>query len=143
MLKLVCLVGLVACVSAQLFGHHETHEQSTFMFHYDPISHYMVGRTHSNCYFMSLGDDDKSRVHTPLGLEAVEMKMIKLIDGGEDSLSPEDMLKHSILIDIMCRHHNLFNVDNPAQQTTVTYPHGRTTTPKPFMVPTTTTPFEE
>ncbi|XP_021374614.1 uncharacterized protein LOC110463970 [Mizuhopecten yessoensis] len=138
MLKHACLLAFVACVSAQIFGHHDRPEHSSVMFYYDPTSHYLVGRTHSSCYFMSLGDDNLQTIHTPVGLEAAEMRMITMISGIEDTLNSADMVKHGHLIDIVCRHHSLYKVGNVVAPTVFTYPMGRTTTPAPKVVPTTT-----
>ncbi|OWF40303.1 hypothetical protein KP79_PYT21657 [Mizuhopecten yessoensis] len=76
MLRLLCVLALTTCATAQFFSHlgdHEHSELGSFSFFYDPKSHYIVGRTTHNCYFMSLGANEQHDVHTNTGLETSEL----------------------------------------------------------------------
>ncbi|XP_060072136.1 uncharacterized protein LOC132552008 [Ylistrum balloti] len=114
MLGKICIVALVACATAQIFhlggNHHDHAELGSFSFFYDPKSHYLIGRTSHNCYFMSLGPTEQHDIHTNTGLETSELKMITMIGGGEDELTSDQMLQHSRIIDLMCNHHTLYMV---------------------------------
>ncbi|OWF40302.1 uncharacterized protein LOC110463992 [Mizuhopecten yessoensis] len=113
MLRLICVLALATCATAQifnLFGNHEHSELGSFRFFYDPTSHYIIGRTMHNCYFMSLGANEQHDVHTNTGLEASELKMIQMIGGGETEMTSDQILHHAHVVDYMCRNHKLYMV---------------------------------
>ncbi|XP_069113014.1 uncharacterized protein [Argopecten irradians] len=126
MLRLVCVVALATCVAAQIFNlhgnHHEHGELGSFSFYYDAQSHYLIGRTHHNCYFMSLSPTEQHDVHTNSGLESSELKMIQMISGGEDELTSDQLVQHSRVIEYMCRSHTLYMVGEVSTRPPTTVP---------------------
>ncbi|XP_021374617.1 uncharacterized protein LOC110463972 [Mizuhopecten yessoensis] len=122
MLRLLCVLALTTCATAQFFSHlgdHEHSELGSFSFFYDPKSHYIVGRTTHNCYFMSLGANEQHDVHTNTGLETSELKMIQMIGGGETEMTTDQIIQHSHVIDYMCRHHKMYMVGEVSTQSPV------------------------
>lgn len=104
---IVSLLSLAA-VQAQHHGHHLSHEHSehgSVSFVYDPISRYLVAKTHSSCYYMALDNHQVHQIHQVNGLDQLELHMMASINGQENELSTDVQAQLYQIMEHMCKHH--------------------------------------
>ncbi|XP_060066787.1 uncharacterized protein LOC132547054 [Ylistrum balloti] len=100
-----------SCQAAHSVPHHNV-EHATMVYVYDPVSHYMVARTHSTCYFMALNIHQIHQIHEVNGLEQVELQMVASINGEEEKLSQSIIAHVYRIVDHTCKHHTLLLVNS-------------------------------
>ncbi|XP_033763097.1 uncharacterized protein LOC117344460 [Pecten maximus] len=98
----------LAVVQAQHNGHHHNTEHGTVSFVYDPVSHYLVARTHSTCYFMALDNHQVHQIHQVNGLDQLELQMMASINGQEEELSTSVQAQLYSIVEHRCNHHTLY-----------------------------------
>merc|ERR1712137_998643 len=58
-------------------NHHSGAEQGNVHFNYDPLGKYLVAMTTSRCFFVKLNREEQDHVHTNIGMEDLELKMLR------------------------------------------------------------------
>ncbi|XP_069106626.1 uncharacterized protein [Argopecten irradians] len=118
MLGLVTAVTLIAVAASQIHHHggfhqggtHAHPEQGSVSFIYDPATHYLIASTSHTCYFMPMEGSQETYVHSPTGMERLELKMMAMMSGAETPLTDAQLEKHSRIISMACHGDKMFMV---------------------------------
>ncbi|XP_052803189.1 uncharacterized protein LOC128233523 [Mya arenaria] len=73
---------LFACLVVSVYSavHHpagEHTETGSIHFYYDPSQHHLIAATPSTCFMVLLTREEQDHVHTTLGMEDLELKMMR------------------------------------------------------------------
>ncbi|KAL4229251.1 hypothetical protein ACF0H5_012291 [Mactra antiquata] len=119
----IALYTLVALVTYhQVFcAQHESTESDTIHFYYDNTLHYFIAASRSRCYLVPLERDERDHVHTNIGIEDLEIKMMKEWLG----VLPETRIYHDdghLPTNIMrwCSHQDIYLLERVLNETTTT-----------------------